>query len=237
MYQREDDFWWHSGMKEIVNTLLNKYFNKSKVNKILDVGCGTGGMFKILSGFGQIWGIDKSSEAVRYARERNIAQSVEQREIDRLPYDDNSFDLVVCFDVLYHRWVKNDISVIQEMRRVLKKNGILLIREPAYNWLRSQHDSAVWTNHRFSLKELKNKLESADFKVEKISYTIFFLFPLVLAKRLLENVYKSKDTIDHTFEYSWVGDMLFKPFLILESKLINLLNFPFGLSIIGVSKK
>ena len=76
MYEREDFFWWHKGMNKIIDSILDKYFVNKSNNKILDIGCGTGGMFKTLSKYGQVFGIDKSEYAVNYARKRSIAQKV-----------------------------------------------------------------------------------------------------------------------------------------------------------------
>lgn len=236
MYENEDKFWWNVGMRKIAEVLLNKYLKKQD-NKILDIGCGTGGMFKVLSKYGKIWGIDRSKDAVHYARLRNYSEEVVEADIDKLPFENNFFDVTVCFDVLYHKWVKDDVTALKEMNRVLKSGGILVIREASYNWLRSQHDKLVWTNHRFNKKELVMKLEQAGFKVEKKSYVLFFLFPLALVKRLSEKILPKKDPLNY-FSYSNIlVNIIFKLFLYIEAQMIKYWNFPFGLSIICIARK
>lgn len=237
MYANEDSFWWHLGMRKIIVSLLDKYLPKQKNLKILDVGCGTGGMFSALSRYGQVYGIDKSEAAIDFARTRNIAQEIKLGDVSQLPWADDMFDLADCFDVLYHQWVESDVAVLKEIYRVLAPSGLLIIREASYNWLRSQHDQLVWTNHRFTKNELVIKLEQAGFKVKKSSYVNFFLFPLALIKRLLEKIAPEKDFLENTFSYtSWLNYIL-KLFLYLEAGMVKYLNFPFGLSIICLAKK
>lgn len=236
MYANEDRFWWHAGMGRIINSLLGKYLDK-KENKILDVGCGTGGMFKILSNYGRVWGVDKSNEALSYARCRRRAEQIIQAEADNLPFSDRFFDVITCFDVLYHQWIKDDAAVLQELYRVLKPGGILIIREAAYNWLRGQHDALVWTKHRFVKKELEAKLSKAGFMVKKSSYVNFFLFPLALLKRLSEKNIPEKDLLKHIFSANKLTGIIFKMFLYGEALLIKYIKFPYGLSIVCVAKK
>jgi len=224
-------------MRKIIIVLLDKYLFKKKDIKILDVGCGTGGMFSALSRYGQIWGIDKSAEAISYAKARNIAMEIKQGDADKLPWADNTFALAGCFDVLYHQWIKNDAAVLKEIYRVLAPGGALIIREASYDWLRSQHDQLVWTNHRFTKKELVNKLRQTGFNVEKSSYVNFFLFPLALIKRLLEKIAPEKNPLKHTFSYNFLVNGVLAAFLYIEAGIIKYLNFPFGLSIICVAKK
>lgn len=237
MFEREDSFWWHKGIRKITDALLAGYLPKKDGNKILDVGCGTGGMFGILKKYGEVTGIDQSPEAVVYAQKRALAAAVERGSAEHLPYDDGIFDVVVCFDVLYHKWVKDDLAVLGEINRVLKPGGTLVIREASYNWLRSQHDELVWTQHRFTRNELKGKLAKAGFFIRKCSYVNFFLFPLALAKRIIEKAVKEKNPLENMFKANAAMNIFFSFFLYLESVLIQFLNFPFGLSVICVAKK
>ncbi len=237
MYANEDKFWWYLGMRKIIVSLLDKHLSRKNNLKILDVGCGTGGMFSTLSRYGQVYGIDKSERALGYARTRNIAQEIKQGEADKLPWPDDAFDLVGCFDVLYHQWIEDDAKVLKEIYRVLVPGGMIIVREASYNWLRSQHDQLVLTNHRFTRNELVNKLQQAGFKVKKSSYANFFLFPLALVKRLLEKIAPEKDPMKNIFSHNSLANAVLTVFLYIEAEMIKYLNFPFGLSVICVAKK
>lgn len=236
MYEREDIFWWHAGMKEIATVFLNSHLKNLRGNTILDVGCGTGGMLKTLSEYGNVSGVDSSDEAVIYAKKRNIG-TVIKNDIALLPFVDSSFDLVTCFDVLHHRFVKDDVSALSEIARTLKSGGMLLIREPAFDWLRGNHDKIVWTKHRYTMAELKNKIESVGLTVRKASYANCFLFPIVLITRLFESVFHKEKDIDGIFLSNSFVNRILKQFLSVEAALLKYIDFPFGSSVICIAIK
>lgn len=235
MYEREDSFWWHDGMKKIIIMLLDAHFMNFRNNNILDAGCGTGGMLKTLSHYGNVFGVDASDDAVFYSKRRNIGKII-KAEAESLPFDGSFFDLIACFDMLYHNSVKSDIKALEEFKRVLKKGGILLIREPAFDWLRGNIDKIMWTKHRYHKNELVKKLENQGFAVLKISYANFFLFPLVLPFRLLETLFK-KTSIENLFASNFLLNSILRQFLYLEARLLKFVNFPFGSSVYCLAKK
>ena len=113
----------------------------------------------------------------------------------------------------------------------------MVIREPAYNWLRGHQDKLVWTKKRYYKKELVSAVGAAGFKPLKVSYLNFFLFPLAVAKRLSEHIYVSKNIISKTFHSHWLVNDMFEKCLSLEAALIPYIQFPYGLSIMCVAKK
>lgn len=237
MFENEKGFWWHEGMRKITDRLMKLYLARSNDLRILDIGCGTGGWFSLLSHYGAVYGIDKSDDAIFFAKKQGIAKSIVKGDVDTLPYCDSSFDTVTCFDVLYHRWIKDDQRIINEIYRVLKKNGTLIIREASYNWLMSQHDTLVWTRHRYTPAELKLKLATAGLTVARCTFLNFFLFPVVLIKRLVEKIKPDEDPLATMYIVPWLVNQIFYLFLYFESILIPFINFPFGLSIICIAKK
>lgn len=237
MNERESTFWWHVGMQKIIDTQLRQYAPRANQAVILDAGCGTGGVFNILAKYGRVYGVDQSFDAVRFARGKNIAGEVLHGLITELPYPDNMFDIVTCLDVLYHARAGDDTQAFQEFHRVLRPGGILIIREPAYNWLRGHQDAVVWTKKRYSSPELKSMIERAGFEIKKLSYVNFFLLPLAVIKRVLENFYKPKNVLGNTFRVNWFLNFIFKQFLFLEARLLSCFNFPAGLSVMCVARK
>lgn len=236
MYEREDAFWWHQGMRKISASILSKYLPRQYDLRILDAGCATGGMFQMLKQFGRITGVDTSPEAVELAGRRGIAE-VQVADINHLPFKDGSFDLVLCSDVLYHKNVNDDGQALRELYRVLIPGGHILVREAAYDWLRSNHDRLVWTKHRFTKPELISKLQRAGFTVIRSSYINFFLFPVALVLRLSEKIRKAPHSEQSFFIIRPSINSLLKIFLWIEAMMIGNVTFPFGLSIISVAKK
>lgn len=234
MFNNELDHAWYVATRMLAFNYLKK--NLTKNSRILDAGCGTGGTIQFLHnrGFKNIYGIDKSAIALNYCKKRGIL-NVTKGNINKLPYSSDSFDAVICLDVLYHQGVNPD-KALMEINRVLKKGGTLYIQEPAFNFLRSRHDVAISTRERFTSKHLKKKLEAKGFVCKKITYYNTFLFILMGVKRLMGKYKKREITSDVQRMPIFINQLLLK-ILAVESMLIKKTSFPFGLSIITISQK
>jgi SAM-dependent methyltransferase len=103
-----------------------------QTSKVLDVGCGTGLFMSPFISWGckDIYGVDGPTDCADRATKRGYKEVkfVDDLCEDRLPYDDNSFDLVVCKDVFEH--LLNPVHSLDEIRRVLKPGGHLLLHVP-----------------------------------------------------------------------------------------------------------
>lgn len=182
MNELESEYWWHVGRRHILAKLIRKYAVCFKNNlMIADVGCGTGGNYDFLEKFGNVTGIDNSPFAIVCCERKEKA--VKFANGDTLPFSSDSQDLVTAFDVLEH--VGDDLKVLKECGRVLKKNGKLIIAVPAYNSIWSSHDEVMGHRRRYSKENLAEKIEGAGFKIIKNSHCITFLFPLIYVYRKL----------------------------------------------------
>ena len=94
--------------------------------RLLDVGCGTGYQLRDLRKRGfDVAGIDGSEDMLRHAREINPGIDLRCGDVDSLPWEDASFELVVCVEV--HRYLPDPLPCLSEIRRVLRPDGIALI--------------------------------------------------------------------------------------------------------------
>ena len=99
--------------------------------RVLDAGCGTGYGAEMLAAAGaaSVMGVDSAAAVVEAARARAGGRlAFERADVARLPYDDGSFDLVTCFEVIEH--VPDPGAVLGELRRVLAPGGVLAISSP-----------------------------------------------------------------------------------------------------------
>jgi len=234
MAEFEKKYWWFLGRQKIIVSVLEKEIGPNSNCKILDIGCGTGGTTLSLNQFGSTYGIDSSFSALKYCNQRGLEKVVKSSSYE-LPFSSNSFDLVTILDVLEH--IKNDLKVLKEVKRVLKKDGTILITVPAYQFLWSEHDLAVSHYRRYNSKTLSSIINQSGFKVVRISYFVSFLFPLLAVYRIASKLKKSKSNPkSHLIQLPTSINILLQKILHLENWILDKTNLPFGLSIVCVAK-
>jgi SAM-dependent methyltransferase len=236
LYELEDNLWWFRGMEQISLALLDRFVDAERRLDLLDAGCGTGGMLSALARYGTATGLDLSQAALRFARERDHG-ALTRGSVAELPFTDDSFDLVTSFDVLYHLGVSDDVEALREIARVIRPGGTLLVRVPAYESLRSQHDEAVHTRQRYGKQELTEKLRSAGLEPVFVSFANCLLFPVAVLRRGAERVFGSGR---EGSEVEAVGPVLNKMLLLplrIEAWLLRRTQLPFGLSLVAVARK
>ncbi|KAL7921884.1 S-adenosyl-L-methionine-dependent methyltransferase [Trichoderma austrokoningii] len=104
--------------------------------KVLDVGCGPGTITVDLAAKhlpqGHITGLENAAavlvQARELAKERGVSNvDFVEGDANALQFADETFDVVVCHQVLQH--VKDPVNILREMRRVAKTGGIVAARE------------------------------------------------------------------------------------------------------------
>lgn len=114
--------------------LLSEIIRYAPPGKILDVGCGLGFFIECARQFNfDAEGVEGSPYAVEQCRSRGLPVH-EQLLSERLPYEDETFAVVVVNQVIEH--IPNDVAkiLLREAHRVLKPSGIVIIKSPSkYN--------------------------------------------------------------------------------------------------------
>lgn len=235
----KDTNWFYKGMFDIWAAFLRASLNVSdKSGRALDLGCGAGGKSAYLKNFAdKVIGMDLSIDALRFCK-GSIPLSFNQGAIEKLPYKDGSFSLVNAFDVLEH--VEDDLGALKEINRVMADKGFLIIAVPAFNMLWSQHDIANFHKRRYRSAMLKEKLERAGFKVKRMTYANFFLFPPVLLCRIVQyRMLGRSDEAKRTRVEGLPGflNAFLHGVLKLESLLIKKIDLPFGVALLCAAEK
>ena len=127
-------------------------------------------------------GFDVIEHALRLTSDRALDAQLVCGSADQLPFEDAAFDVVLSLDVICHRTV-NDRLALEEMHRVLRMGGILIVNLPAFAFLRGSHDVAVDTARRYVRKQLAQLLTAVGFNIEKLTYWNMILLPVVAVKR------------------------------------------------------
>ncbi|PYR99429.1 MAG: hypothetical protein DMG16_17985 [Acidobacteria bacterium] len=186
LYQLEEKFWWFPAMRRITDTIAARELAQPNL-KILDAGCGTGFNLSYYTELNShdVYGLDIADAALEHVRKRGFGK-VTRASITDIPFKSETFDLVFSFEVVTQTPLEAHDDAFREMIRVLKRGGHCFIRVPAFMWLWSSHDDELQVRYRYTRDELQKKLEQCGFAVEWTSYANGFLFPVILARRLLK---------------------------------------------------
>jgi SAM-dependent methyltransferase len=235
MFEQEESNWYFRGKRAIVFGFLSRQPKRRGV-RILDVGCGTGINMQLLSRFGETFGIDVSERAIAFCQQRGL-QGLGIASIERLPFKSNTFDVVTCLDVLYHKGVR-DGAALRELERVSKDGALLLITESALKRLWSEHDQAVEAKTRYSIPEFRAMLSKTSFDIVKASYWNFFVFPIVfLLKKLSPPKANPSEAKSNVVELPALLNFILSKALSIEAGLLRWLGFPIGVDLFIAAKK
>jgi ubiquinone/menaquinone biosynthesis C-methylase UbiE len=177
--------------------------------RLLDVGCGTGHHMASLRDRGfEVAGVDGSAGMLEQARINNPGTEIREADVESIPFEDASFDFVVCIEVL--RYLPNSGPCIREMARVLKPGGVCLATAaPVLNlngyWLVNRLANLIRVGDLVRLKQffatssgLRRQFLDAGFARPKVSGV--YLGPVNwverLAPRALPRVLKMWEPMD-----------------------------------------
>jgi SAM-dependent methyltransferase len=235
MYRVEGSHWWFVGRRRILSSFVERIVENlnNPQPQILDVGCGTGANLEMLAHFGEAEGVDVSKEALDFCQNRGL-QNVRQGEAERLPYEDASFDLVTGLDVVEH--LDNDVAGLQEMRRVLRPGGRVLLFVPAFMFLWGVQDDISNHRRRYTITSLKEVVQQAGLNVELATYANITFFAPILLGRFLMRVTGFRPASENNITVGFLNGVLGR-ILGAEAVLLRHLSFPFGVSIVCVARR
>ncbi len=240
----EDRHWWFASRTRAIFAVLDGILPPGNQRRVLDVGSGAGNMFHHLARYGRVFGLDNNIKPLRVALERGYQVPLALAEA--MPFPAGSFDLVAILDVLEH--CDDDRAVLAEVYRVCAPGGVVIITAPAFQWLWSYNDVLNRHRRRYNAGHLRRLLTEAGFRVLRITYNNFFVFPLAAGLILLrEKVHlRPRLASPHFDEDAYQVEMEPAPapvnaFLTMvgkiEAALLARFDLPFGTSIIAVARK
>lgn len=168
--QTTDNYRKHTHRNPVQRFLINRFLKnligeskKIHPKSVLDVGCGEGFVLMRLrkSDIGKdLVGVDYSKTAIDIGKKLHPSLNLKQGDIYKLPFKDNTFDLVICCEVLEH--LEDPEKALKELTRVSKKHVILSVpNEPLFmmsnffrgkNWSRWGNDIEHiqhWSSRKF----------------------------------------------------------------------------------------
>ena len=195
--QLEREHWWFQVRGKIISKLILTSIetNENKQLNILNIGAATGKTSEILSKFGKVTSLEYDKDCCDYAKQQ-FNMTIIHGSILELPFMDEEFDLVCAFDVIEH--VEDDLLGINEMKRVCKIDGLLVLTVPAFMFLWSHHDEVNHHYRRYTLNNLKDLVKKAmENGVKMIACTMSMDVMGITEEELIDGV-----------EYAGVGTYL-----------------------------
>jgi ubiquinone/menaquinone biosynthesis C-methylase UbiE len=196
--------WYQRGIRE---NLFQKFWHHRRFRnigklieptggKILDIGCADGTMTKFIferSRADLAVGIDVLQGSVDYARKRFKGKKLKFLVADagKLPFENNEFDAVFCLDSIEHFFEPE--KVVREIRRVLKKNGYLVILVHTNSflfriiWFFWENTRGwVWKGthvRKFSGKKLRKLIKDSGFEITVQKKFLLGMYRVIKAKK------------------------------------------------------
>lgn len=235
MYRVGETHWWYRALHRVIFQTLEAELPDWREKTILDAGCGTGTILQQLGNQEKNVGVDLAPEAISICRQRGL-KNVQQADITKLPFPNESFDAVICSSVLYHEWVKDIGVAARELRRVLRPGGLLFLNVPAFQFLHSAHDDAVMTARRFRKSEIRSLLLENGFGIRRLTYWTTFLFPLAVLARTFGGSKMGRDFPKEGRSSGFV-DRLFSTAMSIEAGILKKISLPIGVAIFAIGKK
>ncbi|HEX2015249.1 MAG TPA: class I SAM-dependent methyltransferase [Solirubrobacteraceae bacterium] len=234
----ERTHFWFVARRRIFFSLLERELGARRDLRILDVGCGAGGMLGPLSRYGDVQGIEVSEELVHFCRERGFPR-VHVGSADDLPVPARSQDLVALFDTIEH--IADDTRALAECRQALTPGGLVILSVPAYPFLYANNDRVAHHHRRYTRRALIATLSAAGLVPIKVTYFNTFLFPailpVVMVKKLSERWRDPHDTTNLSHEMAPALNRVLTAIMSSERLVLSHVNFPFGHSLFALARR
>lgn len=234
--QLEEANFWFRVRNRIILWSIDRYAPDCR--SFIEIGCGTGfALSGIASKYPQIRlsGSEIFVDGLAFASKRVPRASLMQMDARNIPFLDE-FDVVGAFDVLEH--VKEDETVLSQIRDALKPNGIALLTVPQHQWLWSAVDESAFHERRYSAAELEAKVEAAGLSVVRSCSFMTTLLPVMMLARMFPKRRNGEFDPAAELRINQSLNLLFQKMMMADLLGIKLgLNFPIGGSRLVVARK
>lgn len=226
--------WWYRGRRVAVRSLLARAGMSAGDARILDYGCGTGGMGAALARFGTVSGIEA---------ERGVLDVGDYAAYDEVVCADSlagaglrasAFDLVTCLDVLEH--VDDDVGLLRELVVALRPDGLLVVSVPLRPDLFCAVDEIAGHVRRYTPQGLRESLRQAGLAPVAASCYIVALLPAARWQRRRVQRGRSRPEVEWKVPAAPVNAAL-ASVAVAEGVLARWFALPPGLSLIVVARR
>lgn len=240
LFEFESFYWWFRGEHRILLDTLRS-LNLAPDALILDAGCGTGqNLVNIQQGITcRVMGFDYSHHASSFWKLRDLRE-VCLASVNEIPLPDNTVDAVLSVDILCEDLV-NDEQAYDEMWRVTKPGGFIVLVVPAYDWLMTEeHHRAVHATRRYSRRQVITMLKKQPVEIVRVTHFFAFLFPAIAGYRLALRAFPRKLSSQPRSELKrlpYILNNILLGIVNVEGRILQKADLPFGSSIMAIVRK
>ena len=230
----EATHWWFVGRRVLFDRMIER-LGVSNQARVLDVGTSTGGNLRMLrnAGFTRVEGLEISDDAIRWCEAKGLGP-VRQGDVCDMPFDDESFDLVIATDIVEH--VDDDRKALSEIYRVLKPGSHAIITVPAFKLLWGLEDEASDHKRRYRGPEVRELIAAAGLICEESFYFNYILFlPILLTRRLMRRIRHTKrnEAEINSPLINWILEAIFR----IDVATAPIIRPPFGVSYLVFARR
>lgn len=234
--QLEREHWYYAGKRALVRHWVTQSTTFKAESVLLDCGAGTGCFAAEMAALVRVLVLDDHEESLQRLRSRFPPACVLKVSATGIPLPSASIDAVTALDVLEH--IADDSSAVEEIRRVLHSDGIVVATVPASMTLWSDWDEALHHYRRYSRDQLRELFPTASWDLIHVNYTNVPVFPVVWLLRKWRSLRGGKGNsvgrAEDRIPPRWLNAFLRWTFVTLGKSRIP---FPFGVSLILVARK
>jgi SAM-dependent methyltransferase len=233
MAENGERHWWYRSTRTLLKQLLEPHLSGAAGSRCLDAAGGTGATGGWMTEHAPTVLVDFEPFTLEVAMTDYPGLLTACADINTLPFDDASFDLVLCVTALCHRMNPDPGAIVAEFHRVAKPGAIICLMEPGGGkWLWRSHDDVTQSARRFSVRSLRSIAEGAGLDVIKATGVYSFLVPPAYAMHIFE---RGSAKSDVGRNQSGLGGAL-GAVARMERRFLRRFNLPVGLSSVVIAR-
>jgi len=218
--------WWYVGRKTLLKHIISDEISKKDLS-ILEIGPGTGVNIEVLQNYGKVDLLEVDSYFIELI-ENNTSLKINEI-FDDFSKIKTKYDLIIFLDVLEH--IDNFDSFLNNLRQILKSDGVAIMSVPAYQALFSKHDEELHHFRRYNWNMIQDQIKNKFVLKKRFGYN-YILLPIRFIQIKLIKKPKSETTVNLVLNFA------LKLVIYLEVLFLKIgLNPKFGLSLFAILKK
>ena len=227
-----EQHWWYRGRRVVTKWLVRRA-RATRGGRVLDFGCGTGHMGRVLAEFGDVIGVETAPDALALGSYDDYSQVVVASSFDDPAFPSGDFDLIALLDVLEH--VEDDCAMLSGLSQRLSPSGFIVVSIPLWPELFGDGDRVAGHFRRYTPASFLECATNAGLEVAiSTGYVVALLpFARMQRRRVIEGAASATDE----FQVPWAPlNAGLSAIAMTEGFVGGAIGLPPGLSLVAILK-